>query len=159
MPNRGHQHWVKKGMVQLEVTKARSLVLAFFGIFFVNFLAISLEMDNWFSGRNEPKNPCGSAWGIWLSKDLTVIGNPCVGANDHPKCGNGTSNQPININQPGDHCDFFLWCRTLEPWKGGCFSQCKHATIGKAVGSNASEDCFGAFRQSCVELTRMRESR
>jgi len=34
MPNRGHQHWVKKGMVQLEVTKAKSLVLAFFAIFF-----------------------------------------------------------------------------------------------------------------------------
>ena len=61
----------------------------------------------------------------------------------------------------GENLDLGAAFWYLEPWKGGrCFSQCKHATIGKAVGSNASaEDCFGAFKQSCVELTRMRESR
>jgi hypothetical protein len=35
----------------------------------------------------------------------------------------------------------------LEPWKRGrCFSQCKHATIGKAVGSNASAEDSGCIQ-------------
>ena len=169
--------------------KSEEFSSCIFCYFLVNLLAISLEMDNWFSGRNEQKS---------LRRSL---GNLVIQGSDRHRealcwkqmtIGNGTSNQPININQPGDHCDFFLWHRWqmvtavelatsrsfsgapwganldlgaafwyLEPWKGGrCFSQCKHATIGKAVGSNASaEDCFGAFKQSCVELTRMRESR
>jgi hypothetical protein len=102
MPNRGHQHWVKKGMVQLEVTKARSLVLAFFGIFFVNFLAIYHWRWTIGSVVETKKNPCGEAWGINIQ-----------GSDRHrePLCwimtiGNGTSNQPIN---QGITAIPFLW--------------------------------------------------